>query len=127
VVGVEQVAGAALAHGEDHPATANSYNNLAANPDVTIEVGSEAFEAVCTVLEERLGAQRAILPGAGHSVQRLGEPDPHRCVGLGPVVVAPHVGRIRVEVLREESRPRGAVSLHRREVKQQRESGGALH
>jgi len=33
-----------------------------------------AFEAVCDVLEERLGAERAVLPGAGHSVQRLGEP-----------------------------------------------------
>jgi pimeloyl-ACP methyl ester carboxylesterase len=33
-----------------------------------------AFDAVCHVLEERLGAERAILPGAGHSVQRLGEP-----------------------------------------------------
>jgi pimeloyl-ACP methyl ester carboxylesterase len=35
---------------------------------------SAAFEAVCDVLEERLGAERAVLPGAGHSVQRLGEP-----------------------------------------------------
>jgi len=35
---------------------------------------SAAFDAVCDVLEERLGARRAILPGAGHSVQRLGEP-----------------------------------------------------
>jgi hypothetical protein len=35
---------------------------------------SEAFDAVCDVLEERLGAERAILPGAGHSVPRLGEP-----------------------------------------------------
>jgi pimeloyl-ACP methyl ester carboxylesterase len=35
---------------------------------------SQAFEAVCDVLEERLGAERAVLPGAGHSVQRLGEP-----------------------------------------------------
>jgi len=26
------------------------------------------------VLEERLGAERAVLPGAGHSVARLGEP-----------------------------------------------------
>ena len=33
-----------------------------------------AFEAVCDVLEERLGAERAILPGAGHSVQRLCDP-----------------------------------------------------
>jgi pimeloyl-ACP methyl ester carboxylesterase len=33
-----------------------------------------AFEAVCDVLAERLGAERAVLPGAGHSVQRLGPP-----------------------------------------------------
>ena len=33
-----------------------------------------AFDAVCDVLEERLGAERAVLPGAGHSVQLLGEP-----------------------------------------------------
>jgi pimeloyl-ACP methyl ester carboxylesterase len=33
-----------------------------------------AFDAVCDVLEERLGAERAVLPGAGHSIQRLGEP-----------------------------------------------------
>jgi hypothetical protein len=26
------------------------------------------------VLEERLGAERAVLPGAGHAVQLLGEP-----------------------------------------------------
>jgi pimeloyl-ACP methyl ester carboxylesterase len=35
---------------------------------------SEAFDAVCDVLEERLGAERAVLPGAGHSVPRLGKP-----------------------------------------------------
>lgn len=34
----------------------------------------EAFDAVCDVLEERLGAERAVIPGAGHSVQRLGAP-----------------------------------------------------
>ena len=33
-----------------------------------------AFDAVCDVLGQRLGAQRAILPGAGHAVQRLGGP-----------------------------------------------------
>jgi pimeloyl-ACP methyl ester carboxylesterase len=32
-----------------------------------------AFDAVCDVLEQSLGAERAVLPGAGHSVQRLGE------------------------------------------------------
>jgi pimeloyl-ACP methyl ester carboxylesterase len=35
---------------------------------------SAAFDAVCDVLEARLGAGRAVLPGAGHSPQRLGEP-----------------------------------------------------
>jgi hypothetical protein len=35
---------------------------------------SAALDAVCDVLEERLGAQRAVLPGAGHSIPRLGEP-----------------------------------------------------
>jgi pimeloyl-ACP methyl ester carboxylesterase len=29
-----------------------------------------AFDVVCDVLEERLGAERAVLPGAGHSVPR---------------------------------------------------------
>ena len=29
-----------------------------------------AFDAVCDVLEERLGAERAVLPGAGHSLAR---------------------------------------------------------
>jgi pimeloyl-ACP methyl ester carboxylesterase len=32
-----------------------------------------AFDAICDVLEERLGAERAVLPGAGHSIPRLGE------------------------------------------------------
>jgi pimeloyl-ACP methyl ester carboxylesterase len=35
---------------------------------------SPVFDAVCDVLEERLDAERAVLPGGGHSVQRLGEP-----------------------------------------------------
>lgn len=35
---------------------------------------SVAFDAVCDVLAERCGAVRAVLPGAGHSVQRLGAP-----------------------------------------------------
>jgi pimeloyl-ACP methyl ester carboxylesterase len=35
---------------------------------------SRAFDAVCDVLETRLDAERVVLPGAGHSVQRLGEP-----------------------------------------------------
>ena len=35
---------------------------------------SQAFDAVCDVLERRLHAERAVLPGAGHSVQRVGPP-----------------------------------------------------
>lgn len=33
-----------------------------------------AFDAVCDVLERELPAERAVIPGAGHSVQRTGEP-----------------------------------------------------
>jgi pimeloyl-ACP methyl ester carboxylesterase len=53
------------------------FDELARAPFPTLVVSgahSAAFDAVCDVLEERLGAQRAVLPGAGHSVQRLGEP-----------------------------------------------------
>jgi pimeloyl-ACP methyl ester carboxylesterase len=35
---------------------------------------SEPFDIVCDVLEERLGAERVVLQGAGHAVQRLGAP-----------------------------------------------------
>ena len=52
-------------------------DELAAAPFLKLVVSgahSAAFDAVCDVLEERLGAQRAVLPGAGHSPQRLGEP-----------------------------------------------------
>ena len=44
-------------------------------PKLVVSGGhSAAFEALCDILEERLGAERAVLAGAGHSVQRLGEP-----------------------------------------------------
>ena len=44
-------------------------------PKLVVSGGhSPAFDAVCDVLERRLGAERAVLPGAGHSVQRVGEP-----------------------------------------------------
>jgi len=44
-------------------------------PKLVVSGGhSTAFEALCDVLEDGLGAERAVLPGAGHSVQRLGEP-----------------------------------------------------
>lgn len=52
-------------------------DELAATPFPKLVVSgahSAAFDAVCDVLVERLGALRAVLPGAGHSVQRLGEP-----------------------------------------------------
>ena len=44
-------------------------------PKLVVSGGhNAAFDAVCDVLEDRLGAQRAVLPGAGHSIPRLGEP-----------------------------------------------------
>ena len=40
-------------------------------PKLVVSGGhSAAFDAVCDVLEERLGAERAVLPGAGHSLPR---------------------------------------------------------
>ncbi len=39
-----------------------------------------AFDAVCDVLVERLPAERAVIPGKGHSVQRTGEPFNRRLV-----------------------------------------------
>jgi pimeloyl-ACP methyl ester carboxylesterase len=53
------------------------FDQVAAAPFPKLVVSGahhEAFDAVCDVLEERLGAERAVLPGAGHSVQRLGAP-----------------------------------------------------
>ena len=52
-------------------------DELAAAPFPTLAVSgahSAAFDAVCDVLEQRIGATRAVLPGAGHSPQRLGKP-----------------------------------------------------
>jgi pimeloyl-ACP methyl ester carboxylesterase len=44
-------------------------------PKLVVSGGhSSAFEALCDVLAEKLDAERAVLPSAGHSVQRLGEP-----------------------------------------------------
>jgi pimeloyl-ACP methyl ester carboxylesterase len=53
------------------------FDALAAAPFPKLVVSGAhepALDAICDVLEERLGAERAVLPGAGHSVQRLGEP-----------------------------------------------------
>jgi len=50
---------------------------LAAAPFPALVVSgghSAAFDAVCDAIAARLGAERAVLPGAGHSVQRLGGP-----------------------------------------------------
>ena len=35
---------------------------------------SPAFEAVCDVLAERVGAERAVIPGRGHTIPSTGEP-----------------------------------------------------
>lgn len=44
-------------------------------PKLVVSGGwSPAFDAVCDVLEERLGALRAELPGMGHNPHQLGEP-----------------------------------------------------
>ncbi len=48
-------------------------DELAASPFPKLVVSGAhdpAFDAVCDVLEERLGAERAVLPGAGHSLMR---------------------------------------------------------
>jgi pimeloyl-ACP methyl ester carboxylesterase len=63
---------------ERYPWTAEPpLDQLAATPFPKLVVSgahNAAFDAVCDVLERRLGATRAVLPGAGHSVPRLGEP-----------------------------------------------------
>jgi pimeloyl-ACP methyl ester carboxylesterase len=53
------------------------FDEIAAAPFPKLVVSgghSAAFDAVCDVLEERLRGQRAVLPGAGHSIPRVGEP-----------------------------------------------------
>ena len=37
-----------------------------------------AFDAVCDMLEQRFGAERAVLPGAGHSLMRAPPGYPER-------------------------------------------------
>jgi len=63
---------------ERYPWTAEPpLDELAAAPFPKLVVSgahNAAFDAVCDVLEQRLDATRAVLPGAGHSVPRLGEP-----------------------------------------------------
>jgi len=44
-------------------------------PKLVISGGhSAAFEAVCDVLQERLGADRAVVPSSGHNIPNEGEP-----------------------------------------------------
>jgi len=63
---------------ERYPWTAEPpLDELAATPFPKLVVSgahSAAFDAVCDVLEESLAAERVVLPGAGHSVPRLGQP-----------------------------------------------------
>ena len=70
--------GARLLMMERRPWTAEiPLEALAAAPFPILAVSgghSAAFDAVCDVLEARAGAERAVLTGAGHSPQRLGEP-----------------------------------------------------
>jgi pimeloyl-ACP methyl ester carboxylesterase len=49
------------------------FDELAAAPFPKLVISGAhhaAFDAVCDVLEKRLGAERAVLPGAGHSLPR---------------------------------------------------------
>jgi pimeloyl-ACP methyl ester carboxylesterase len=73
---IEAGARAAIAERSPHEATI-PLDELATAPFPKLVVSgghNAAFDAVCDVLEDRLGAQRAVLPGAGHSIPRLGEP-----------------------------------------------------
>jgi pimeloyl-ACP methyl ester carboxylesterase len=69
---LEAGAHAALAERPPHEAEI-PLDALAATPFPKLVVSgrhSEAFDAVADVLEARLGAERAIVPGAGHSIPR---------------------------------------------------------
>jgi pimeloyl-ACP methyl ester carboxylesterase len=73
---IEAGARAAIAERSPHEAKI-PLDELAAAPFPKLVISgghNAAFDAVCDVLEHRLGAQRAVLPGAGHSIPRLGEP-----------------------------------------------------
>ncbi len=69
---LEQGAQAALAERPPYEAEI-PFDELAAAPFPKLVISgahSAAFDAVCDVLEARLGAERAVLPGAGHSTPR---------------------------------------------------------
>jgi hypothetical protein len=60
---------------ERYPWTARPpLDEIAAPALVVSGAHSEAFDAVCDVLEARLHAQRAVLPGRAHSPQLRGAP-----------------------------------------------------
>jgi pimeloyl-ACP methyl ester carboxylesterase len=69
---LEQGARAAIAERSPHEAVI-PFEELAATPFPKLVVSgahSPAFDAVCDVLEGRLSSERAVLPGAGHSLPR---------------------------------------------------------
>ena len=69
---LEAGARAALVERPPHEAEI-PFDKLAAAPFPKLVISAAhnaAFDAVCDVLEERLGAERAFLPGAGHSIPR---------------------------------------------------------
>ena len=58
-------------------------------PKLVVSGGHDpAFDAVCDVLERRLGAERAVIPGAGHRVQRTGAPFNERLEALRAAAAA---------------------------------------
>jgi pimeloyl-ACP methyl ester carboxylesterase len=72
---IEAGARAAMAERSPHEAVIPLDALAAAEyPKLVVSGGhNAAFEAVCDILEGRLPAYRAVLPGAGHSIPRLGE------------------------------------------------------
>jgi pimeloyl-ACP methyl ester carboxylesterase len=69
---LEQGARAAMAERPPNEAVI-PFGELAAAPFPKLVISGghhAAFDAVCDVLERRLGAERAVLPGAGHSLPR---------------------------------------------------------
>jgi pimeloyl-ACP methyl ester carboxylesterase len=71
----ELLQGARLLMVERYPWRATPPLDEIRAPALVVSGGhSPAFDAVCDLLEQRLHAQRAVLPGRGHSPQLLGEP-----------------------------------------------------
>ncbi|HSE46296.1 MAG TPA: alpha/beta fold hydrolase [Gemmatimonadales bacterium] len=65
-------------------------------PKLVISGGhSHLFDAVCDVLEQRLPAQRVVLPGAGHSIPTVGEPFNRTLESFWGTVDTPATGATR--------------------------------